>query len=147
MKQFNRMWPVTVLLVALCPVISTMSALADDETMAAGNGGACDCSANGGALAAGDVNSGADVGATIGIGDTLGSVDAGGGAMAKSTDLSASLDGGTGVCAAPGADENIAFTIEPTPSLAPVTAPPAPPAPASSPATVDSIEEAEFRCA
>lgn len=134
-------WGWAGLLVALCLVLSTVSTLADDVTVAAGNGGTGDCAANGGALAAVDVNSGANVGAAIRAGDTRGSVDVGGGAMANLTGLDATLGGGTGVCDATGGDDNIAVKRDPTPTPRPVTTPP-PPTP--TPAPPVPMDDQEF---
>lgn len=101
------------------------SVVAQEEIAAAGNGGTADASANGGAVAIGDVNSGGNSGNAIGIGDTGGelicdkwgkcyhgeggSVAVDGGAVANSTDIDVSVLGGTGIADASGGDYNVAF--------------------------------------
>lgn len=109
--QQTRRWSLVGVLVALCLMVSTVSALADDQTAAAGNGGTADCAANGGAVAVGDVSSGGNLGNVVALGDTGGGT-VGGGSVANSTSLNVEVDGGTGICDASGADENIAF-LEP----------------------------------
>ena len=115
-------------LVGLGLIASTLGAAAQEEIAAAGNGGTADASANGGAVAVGDVNSGGNSGNSIGIGDTgsapecdkwgkcyggaSGSVAVDGGAIANSTDLAVEADGGTGIADASGGDENVAFLDE-----------------------------------
>jgi hypothetical protein len=101
---------------------------AQEEIAAAGNGGTAEASANGGAVAVGDVNSGGNTGNTIGIGDTGGdlvcdkwgkcwpgeggSVAVDGGAVANSTSLDIDADGGTAIADASGGDYNVAFLDE-----------------------------------
>jgi hypothetical protein len=87
------------------------SALAQDETAAAGNGGTGEASANGGAVALGDINSGGNAGNAIGAGDT-GGADINGGDVANSTDIGVSALGGTGIADASGGDYNVAFLDE-----------------------------------
>lgn len=99
-------------LVGLGLMASTLGAAAQEEIAAAGNGGTADCSANGGAVAVGDVNSGANVGSGIGVGDTWGDVAVDGGSMANATDLSVAVNGGVGICDASGGDDNVAFEDE-----------------------------------
>ena len=82
------------------------------ETVAAGNGGTADASANGGAVAVGDINSGGNAGNAIGVGDTVGGVAVDGGAVANSTTLTISANGGTAISDASGGDYNIAFLDE-----------------------------------
>ncbi|MDQ3694038.1 MAG: hypothetical protein M3464_10460 [Chloroflexota bacterium] len=82
---------------------------AQEDIAAAGNGGTADASANGGAVATGDINSGGNVGTAIGVGDTYGSVAVDGGAIANATSLDVSVDGGTAIADASGGDYNIAF--------------------------------------
>src|SRR5687768_13279405 len=48
---------------------------AQEEIAAAGNGGTADASANGGAVATGNLNSGENAGHAIGVGDTVGGVE------------------------------------------------------------------------
>ena len=99
--------------------ISAQSRLADrffgsgdpvaSETALAGNGGSANASANGGAMATGDFNTGGNVGTAIGVGDTWGTVMVDGGDMANSTNFNATLNGGTAIADASGGDYNIAF--------------------------------------
>ena len=96
-------------LVGLGLIGSTLDAAAQEPIAAAGNGGTADCSANGGAIAIGDVNSGGNAGNAIGVGDTLGGVAVGGGAMANATDITGSANGGVAICDASGGDDNVAF--------------------------------------
>jgi len=104
---------------------------AQEEIAAAGNGGTADASANGGAVAVGDVNSGGNTGNVIGIGDTGvgelvcdkwgkcyheggggGSVAVDGGAVANSTTLEIDANGGVAIADASGGDYNVAFLDE-----------------------------------
>ena len=96
-------------LVGIGLVASTLGAAAQEEIAAAGNGGTADCSANGGAVAVGDVNSGGNAGSGIGVGDSWGDVAVDGGSMANATDLSVAVNGGVGICDASGGDDNVAF--------------------------------------
>jgi hypothetical protein len=67
-------------------------------------------SANGGAVAIGDVNSGGNAGSAIGVGDTWGGpVAVDGGTMANLTDLGITANGGTAIADASGGDYNLAF--------------------------------------
>ena len=67
-------------------------------------------SANGGAVAIGDVNSGGNAGNAIGVGDTWGGpVAVDGGSVGNSTSLSVSANGGTAIADASGGDYNLAF--------------------------------------
>lgn len=82
---------------------------AGSEVASVGNGGSADASANGGAVAVGDINSGANSGTAIGVGDTIGGVAVDGGDMANSTNLNVSSNGGTAIADASGGDYNVAF--------------------------------------
>ena len=84
------------------------NANAEDETAAAGNGGTADASANGGAAALGDINSGGNSGNAIGLGDTGGG-EISGGSVANATAIDVSLLGGTGIADASGGDYNVAL--------------------------------------
>lgn len=129
MNRSMTKWSFVGMLVVLCLVVSSLGALAQDETAAAGNGGTADCSANGGAVAAGDTNSGANLGSAIGVGDSWGDVLVDGGAMANATDLGVAVDGGTGICDASGGEENDAFLLDVVvvvPEPDPVPPPPPP---------------------
>ena len=99
---------VTGLLVGLGLLASTRGAAAE-EIAAAGNGGTADASANGGAVAVGDVNSGRNLGNVIGVGDTWGGVGVDGGAVANATTLDIAAEGGTAIADASGGDDNVAF--------------------------------------
>jgi hypothetical protein len=80
------------------------------DIASAGNGGVATASANGGAVATGDINSGGNAGNAIGVGDTSGgNVAVDGGAVANSTQLSISANGGTAIADASGGDYNLAF--------------------------------------
>lgn len=125
MKSRLSKGTVAGVLVGFGLIVSTLGAAAQEEIAAAGNGGTADASANGGAVAVGNVNSGDNSGNSIGIGNTgsapecdkwgkcyggsSGSVAVDGGAIANSTDLTIEADGGTGIADASGGDENVAF--------------------------------------
>src|SRR5215213_1197737 len=80
------------------------------DTASAGNGGVPAASANGGAVAIGDVNSGGNAGNAIGVGDTWGGpVTVDGGSVGNLTDLNISANGGTAIADASGGDYNLAF--------------------------------------
>jgi hypothetical protein len=95
------------------------------QTALAGNGGAANSSASGGAGVLGDINSGGNAGSAIGVGNTSGSmvcdewgkcypseggyVGVDGGDIANSTSIGVSLSGGTAISDATGGDNNIAF--------------------------------------
>jgi hypothetical protein len=84
----------------------------DDWTdiASAGNGGVATASANGGAVAIGDINSGGNVGSAIAVGDTAGGpVGVDGGAIANLTDIGVTASGGTAIADASGGDYNLAF--------------------------------------
>jgi hypothetical protein len=89
--------------------MSTFLFAQDVETAASGNGGGATASANGGAAALGDVNSGGNLGSAIGVGDTHGDVLVGGGSIANATDIGVSTNGGTAIADASGGDNNVAF--------------------------------------
>jgi hypothetical protein len=79
------------------------------DVASAGNGGVATSSANGGAVSLGDVNSGGNAGNAIGVGDTYGTVAVDGGAVANSTDIGVSANGGTAISDASGGSYNLAF--------------------------------------
>jgi hypothetical protein len=79
------------------------------DVASSGNGGVATSSANGGAVSLGDVNSGGNAGNAIGVGDTYGTVAVDGGAVANSTDIGVSANGGTAISDASGGDYNLAF--------------------------------------
>ncbi len=95
------------------------------QTAASGNGGAANASANGGAAALGDINSGYNAGNAIGVGDTSGgmicdewgkcypgeggSVMVGGGEIANSTNIGVSMSGGAAIADASGGNYNVSF--------------------------------------
>ena len=86
-------------------------AFQDSDLAAAGNGGTASASANGGAVAIGDVNSGLNGGGTIGVGDVYdGSVAIDGGDVSASTTIGITADGGVAVADASGGDGNFAAT-------------------------------------
>jgi hypothetical protein len=91
---------------------TAVTAAAQEEIAAAGNGGTADASANGGAVATGDKNSGGTPGSAVGGGDPWGSVAVDGGASANATELSVSALGGTAISDASGGDYNVAFLDE-----------------------------------
>ncbi len=81
----------------------------DGDLAAAGNGGTANASANGGAVAIGDVNSGLNGGGMIGVGDVWdGSVAIDGGDVSASTTIGVSADGGVAIADASGGDGNFA---------------------------------------
>ncbi len=84
------------------------------DIASAGNGGVATASANGGAISAGDINSGGNVCNAIGIGDTSALVEpidpqVYGGDCANLTALDVSVDGGTAIADASGGNYNLAF--------------------------------------
>jgi hypothetical protein len=79
------------------------------ETALAGNGGAANTGANGGAVSAGDINSGGNVGGAIGVGDTHGDVAVAGTNAANSTSLGIGASAGSSLSDASGGDMNVAF--------------------------------------
>jgi hypothetical protein len=91
----------------------------ESELAAAGNGGVADASADGGAIAVENVNSGGNVGSAIAVGDTwgggydacgnaVGGVYIDGGEVINETVITVSADGGTAIADASGGDGNIA---------------------------------------
>ena len=94
---------------AFAGLTGIVAASAQDEIASAGNGGTATSSANGGAVAVGDVNSGGNAGNAIGVGDTYGGVAVDGGAVANATTLTVSANGGNAISDASGGDYNIAF--------------------------------------
>ena len=97
---------------ALAGVVGLNQVSAQEEIAAAGNGGTADASANGGAVATGDINSGGNTGNVVGVGDTVGAVAVDGGAVANSTNLDVTVNGGTAISDASGGDYNVAFLDE-----------------------------------
>ncbi|MBA2519658.1 MAG: hypothetical protein H0V24_08330 [Chloroflexia bacterium] len=109
---------------AVSGIAGVTKVAAQEDIAAAGNGGTANASANGGAVALGDVNSGGNAGNAISVGDTGslicdkygkcygsdgGGVSVDGGAVANSTTIDISADGGTAIADASGGDYNIAF--------------------------------------
>ncbi len=99
-------------LVGLGLLASTLSVAAHDEIAAAGNGGTAEASANGGAISIGNVNSGDNAGNAIGVGHSWGQVAVDGGAVANSTTVTVSADGGTAISDASGGDDNVAVVLD-----------------------------------
>ena len=89
--------------------VAGLRAASAQDIASAGNGGTATASANGGAVAVGDVNSGGNAGSAIGVGDTSGAVAVDGGTVSSSTDLTISANGGTAIADASGGDNNFAF--------------------------------------
>src|SRR5918992_4492209 len=81
------------------------------DVASAGNGGVATASANGGAVSAGDINSGGNVCNAIGVGNTYGYEDPAvyGGDCLNPTALGIPVDGGTAIADASGGDYNLAF--------------------------------------
>jgi hypothetical protein len=79
------------------------------ETALAGNGGAASSGANGGAVSAGDVNSGGNMGTAIGVGDSVGDVMVSGGSGSNLTNLNVGANAGMAHADAAGGDYNVAF--------------------------------------
>ena len=80
------------------------------DTASAGNGGVANASGNGGAVSAGDINSGGNVGSAIAVGDTYGpDPDVYGGDILNDTALAVTVDGGTAIADATGGNNNLAF--------------------------------------
>ena len=80
------------------------------DIASAGNGGVATASGNGGAVSAGDINSGGNVCNAIGIGNTYGpDPDVYGGDCLNTTALGITVDGGTAIADASGGDYNLAF--------------------------------------
>jgi hypothetical protein len=65
---------------------------------------------NGGAVSAGNINSGGNVGSAIAVGDTYGpDPDVYGGDILNDTAMAVAVDGGTGIADATGGNNNLAF--------------------------------------
>ena len=81
------------------------------DIASAGNGGVATAGANGGAVSAGDINSGGNVGNAIAVGDTYGFEDPAvyGGDILNQTGLAVEVDGGTAIADATGGNNNLAF--------------------------------------
>jgi hypothetical protein len=82
------------------------------DTASAGNGGVATASGNGGAVSAGDINSGGNVGNAIAVGDTFAygtDPDVYGGDILNQTGLAVEVDGGTAIADATGGNNNLAF--------------------------------------
>jgi hypothetical protein len=91
------------------------------ETALAGNGGAANAGANGGAVAAGDINSGGNMGTAISVGDTGmmcdkwgkctggGGVAVSGGEISNGTSLGVGANAGSAISDASGGNYNVAF--------------------------------------
>jgi hypothetical protein len=88
---------------------------AEDNRAIAGTGGHADAHANGGALQAGNINSGGNVGNAIAAGDTVGDVQVLGGRVVNATSADLAADGGTAVSDASGGAHNVAGVLEPGP--------------------------------
>jgi hypothetical protein len=84
---------------------------ATGDIASAGNGGVATASANGGAVSAGDINSGGNVCNAIGVGNTYGYEDPAvyGGDCLNTTALGITVDGGTAIADASGGNYNLAF--------------------------------------
>ena len=110
MRRSSRRQGILVSFTAvLCLLVSAVGVQAQEEIATAGNGGTAEASANGGAVAVGDVNSGGNAGHAIGVGDTVGGVAVDGGAAANATSVEIAADGGTAIADASGGDDNVAF--------------------------------------
>jgi hypothetical protein len=80
------------------------------DIASAGNGGVATAAGNGGAVSAGNINSGGNVGSAIAVGDTYGPDPAVyGGDIANATSLGVAVDGGTGIADATGGNNTLAF--------------------------------------
>jgi hypothetical protein len=96
----------------LLAVANRLGVTAQDDlpdVASAGNGGVATASANGGAVAIGDVNSGLNSGNAIAVGDTSADTAVDGGSSASATNISISANGGTAIADASGGDGNLAF--------------------------------------
>lgn len=98
---------------AVAAVLGARTVLAQDESTdiaSAGNGGVATAAGNGGAVSAGDINSGGNVGSAIAVGDTYGPDPAVyGGDILNQTGLAVEVDGGTAIADATGGNNNLAF--------------------------------------
>ena len=80
------------------------------DIASAGNGGVATAAGNGGAVSAGDINSGGNVGSAIAVGNTYGpDPDVNGGDILNQTGLSLDVNGGTAIADASGGNYNLAF--------------------------------------
>src|ERR1044072_4883645 len=80
------------------------------DTASAGNGGVATAAGDGGAVSAGNINSGGNVGSAIAVGNTYGpDPDVYGGDSLNATSLGVDVDGGTGIADATGGNNNLAF--------------------------------------
>ena len=90
--------------------LTGVSYAAAQDTAAAGNGGTATASANGGAVAIGDVNSGLNGGGSVAVGDVWdGAVAVDAGDVSSSTSIGITADGGVAIADASGGDFNFAF--------------------------------------
>ncbi|MFM8593760.1 MAG: hypothetical protein ACKOCK_05145 [Chloroflexota bacterium] len=90
-------------------IYGTEEVVVPTDVAAAGNGGGANATANGGAVATGDLNTGGNTGSAIGVGDSVGDVSVDGGAMANTANISAAASGGTAIADASGGNYNVAF--------------------------------------
>jgi hypothetical protein len=85
------------------------------DIASAGSGAVATASADGGAVAIGDGNSGGNAGNAIGVDDTYGDVPVDpqgyGGNVANSTQINVSVDGGTAIGDATGGDNHLVDVI------------------------------------
>jgi len=116
-RSSGQRWAIVSVFAVLCLLVSTLGVQAQEEIVAAGNGGTADASANGGAVAVGDLNAGGNAGNASGVGDTLGGVAVDGGAVTNTTSLDIAADGGTAIADASVGDDNVAFTQDPPPQV------------------------------
>jgi hypothetical protein len=79
------------------------------DTAASGNGGVATSSASGGAISAGDINSGGNVCNAIAIGNTYADPDVYGGDCLNTTSLGLAVNGGTAIADSSGGNYNLAF--------------------------------------
>ncbi len=128
----NRFKGIAAVTAGAVAAMATQFRAAAQDTAAAGNGGTADASADGGAVAIGDVNSGLNSGNAIAVGnvgdddhgdlvcdkwgkcwpvddDDGGAVAIAGGDVSSSTSIDISADGGTAIADASGGDFNFAF--------------------------------------
>ncbi|MBW3634166.1 MAG: hypothetical protein KY456_14165 [Chloroflexi bacterium] len=89
--------------------IATVAAQEVTDIASAGNGGVATASGNGGAVSAGDINSGGNVGSAIAVGDTYADPVVYGGDILNQTGLAVEVDGGTARADATGGNNNHAF--------------------------------------
>ncbi|MFM9106540.1 MAG: hypothetical protein ACKOWF_07560 [Chloroflexota bacterium] len=79
------------------------------ETALAGNGGGSNTGANGGAVSAGDINSGGNIGGAVGVGDSVGQVAVAGTDYSNATSLGIGANAGSSISDASGGEMNVAF--------------------------------------